>query len=80
MRDLSNPKRNHQPHPLPQPEQVCFYQLHWVVCLLSGSKCICLPIFTFDDQVGEGNEDLNCGTAPAHNDSVDDKTAVVSDQ
>ncbi|GAU23649.1 hypothetical protein TSUD_304240 [Trifolium subterraneum] len=32
------------------------------------------------EQVGEGN-DLNCETAlPAHNDSVDDKTALVSDQ
>jgi hypothetical protein len=45
-----------------------------------SSKCILLPLFTFDDQVGEGN-DLNCETAlPAHNDSVDDKTALVSDQ
>jgi hypothetical protein len=51
MRDLSNSKRNHEPHTLPPPEQV-----------------------------GEGN-DLNCETAlPAHNDSVDDKTALVSDQ
>jgi len=49
-------------------------------CLLGCSKCIRLPIFAFDDQVGEGNEDLNCGNAPVHNDSVDDKTAVVSDQ
>lgn len=37
-------------------------------------------LYTLDDQVSEVN-DLNCETAiPAHNDSVDDKTALTSDQ
>ncbi|AES73139.1 putative transcription factor TIFY family [Medicago truncatula] len=73
LRDLSTARRNHEQHTLGSPEQG--------MRDLSNPKRNHQPHpLPQPEQVGEGNEDLNCGTAPAHNDSVDDKTAVVSDQ
>lgn len=74
LRDLSTSRRNHEQHTIVPPEQGTMRDL-------SNSKRNHEPhTLPPPEQVGEGN-DLNCETAlPAHNDSVDDKTALVSDQ